>query len=230
MTKPILSTLLFCAVLLQSALFAQTEKIFYKNEIGTDITVLIEQLVKFNQSEFSIPYSSTYYVTYKRHLPNYSLRFGIGANASNRDDQDRSSPQRIIRNSTLINYRFGMEKQVEIGKNWRCYYGIDFRHSIFQERNDLWYDNGGWRRGFKQNSFTIGLAPVFGFECKLSKKVALQTETSCLAYISREIYQPFITQSAPAPTAPMPSDERRRNVSRGLLFRIPNFLTLSFRL
>jgi len=201
---------------------AQSEKKKLNNEIGTDITSLIEQVLNFNQNEFYYPYSATYHITYKRLLNKFNLRFGIGGISSSDSDGEDSSLR--------INYRFGVEKAIDLGKRWNFYYGVDFIHNLTNNRNEVHFQNGGWQQGSERKNSVMGFSPLFGIEFKLSNRVALQTEANFVAYFSKVSNQPIITQISNNPSIGMPSTELETNKSHGTGFNVPNFLVLRIRI
>lgn len=201
-----------------------------KNEIGTDITSLIERILSFNQSEFSTPYSATYQVTYKRHFNKMSLRTGIGGNTSSADVDNNFSEEVIKRTSQKIDYRIGIEKGIELNRRWGFYYGVDFRHSISNTRNDSWFSNGGWRHGYDRKGSVLGFSPLFGLEFKIGDRIALQTEANFIAYFSRIESQPIITQISENPSFERPSSDLEIAKSSGTTFNVPNFLVLTVKL
>lgn len=222
--------ILLFSCLLPVMLNAQSSEEVKRNEIGTDITSLLERILNFNQSEFFSPYSATYQITYKRHFNKVSLRTGIGGNTSSEDVDNNFSEEVIKRTSQRINYRIGIEKAIELDGRWGFYYGIDFRHSISNSRNDFWFSNGGWRHGYDRKGSVIGFSPLFGLEFKISDRIALQTEANFIAYFSRIESQPIITQIAENPSFEMPSSDLEIDKSRGTAFNVPNFLVLTIRL
>lgn len=209
---------------------AQSSEEVKKNEIGTDITSLIERILSFNQSEFFTPYSATYQVTYKRHFNKISLRAGLGGNTSSEDVDNNFSEEVIKRTSQRIDYRIGIEKAIELNKRWGFYYGIDFRHSISNSRNDFWFSNGGWRHGYDRKGSVLGFSPLFGLNFKINERIALQTETNFIAYFSRTESQPIITQISENPSFERPSSDLEIDKRSGSTFNVPNFLVLTIRL
>lgn len=209
---------------------AQTVHETNKNEIGTDITALLERILNFNRSEFFSPYNATYQITYKRHFDRFSLRAGIGGSTNSEDADDSFSNDVLKRNSQRINYRIGIEKGIKLSNRWGFYYGIDFRHSISNMRNDFWYQNGGWRYGFDRKGSVLGVSPLFGLDFRISDRIALQTEANFIAYFSKTENQPIITQIAENPSFDRPSSDLQIDESQGTGFNVPNFLVLTIRL
>ena len=222
--------LLIFSLVLPTMTMAQTKKETKKNEIGTDITALIEQILNFNQSEFYTPYSATYQITYKRHFKGFSTRTGIGGGTYSEDVDNNFSEEVFKRTSKKIDYRIGIEKPVELSKRWNFYYGLDFRHSISNARNDFNYQNGGWRYGSERKGSVIGFSPLFGLEFRISERIALQTEANFIAYFSKNTNQPIITKISDNPSFEMPSTDLEEDKSRGTAFNVPNFLVLSIKL
>lgn len=218
------------ALVLPLVTTAQTEKGTKKNEIGTDITALIEQVLNFNKTEFTSPYSATYQITYKRHFKGFSARIGVGGRTASQDVDDDFSDEVFKKIDRRINYRIGVEKPVELSKRWNFYYGLDFRHSITQARNDFHYQNGGWRYGSDTKGSTISISPLFGLEFRITDKIALQTEANFLAYFYKSSKQPIITQITENPSDEMPSTDLEETKIRGTAFNVPDFLVLTIKL
>jgi len=206
--KSFKNTLLILALILPIVIQAQSEKETKKNEIGTDLTSLIEQILNFNQSEFFTPYSATYQLTYKRHFKKFSVRMGIGGNSFSRERDSQVSDEKVKSSSQRFNYRIGIEKQMNLGKRWRFFYGLDFRQFISNSSNDFNYQNAGWRHGNDRKRNTIGFSPFFGIDFKISKQISIQTETNFIAYSLKSSNQPKITQISDNPLTPMPSTEK----------------------
>ncbi|MCI5058399.1 MAG: hypothetical protein MRY83_19970 [Flavobacteriales bacterium] len=209
---------------------AQSDENLMKNEIGTDITVLIDQILSFDDDPFVAPYLSTYQLTYKRHFNRFSARFAIGGNTSSDDAIDDTSGEVYQRTRQDINYRIGVEKHLELSKKWNFYYGLDFRHSINNANNPFHFQNGGWRRGYDRKSYTVGIAPIIGIDFRISDRVALQTEANFVAYLTKLTEQPIIMQISEDPSQDMPSTDLIEDRSSGTNFNAPNFLVLTIRL
>lgn len=222
--------ILIFAFLLPIIINAQSKKEVKKNEIGTDITALIEQILNFSQSDFYSPYSATYQITYKRHFKKFSTRIGIGGTTYSEDVDNDISEEVFKRTNQRINYRIGIEKPIELSKRWNFYYGIDFRHSISNDKNDFNFQNGGWRHGSDRKNSVIGFSPLFGVEFNISERIALQTEANFIAYFLNSTNQPIITQVSDNPSFEMPSTDFEENKSRGTAFSVPNFLVLTIKL
>jgi hypothetical protein len=99
-------------------LTAQSETTTFKNEFGTDVIGLVQQILNLNQGQFNPPYAPIYHLTYKRHFDKFSARVGIGGNIS-ADNVDNNAINETIKNSrVLLNYRIGVEKSINLSKRW----------------------------------------------------------------------------------------------------------------
>jgi len=152
----------------------------------------------------------------------FNLRFGIGGRNSSDSEGENYSQK--------INYRFGIEKPIDLGKRWSFYYGLDFIHNLTSDKNKVHFQNGGWQHGSKRKNSVMGFSPLFGIEFKLSNRVALQTEANFVAYFSKSSNQPLITPLSDNPPTVMPSTELETNKNWGTGFNVPNFLVLRIRI
>ena len=227
--KSLKKTLLILALISPIILQAQSEKEINKNEIGTDITSLIEQILNFNQDQFSTSFSPIYQLIYKRHFNKFSLRMAIGGNSFSRERDSQVTDEKVNNSAQSFNYRIGLEKQMNIGKHWRFSYGLDFNQVISNSSNDFIFQNGGWRHGSERKRNTIGFSPFFGIDFKINERISLQTETNFIVYSFKSSTQPIITQILDNPVSPMPSTEKEIENQKGTEFNVPNFLNLTIR-
>lgn len=202
----------------------------FKNEIGVDITALIEQVLNFNPPEFFTPYSATYQGTYKRHLDDFSVRVGIGIRGNNENLNINSVEDERIRNRFQLDYRIGIERQIVLSNRWNFFFGLDYRSSRLTSMNNFGFQNGGWRVGSEFRSISNGLAPLIGIDFRINERIMLQTEASLYGFISNETETPIVTPINNNPGPNMPSTEVISSKRSGIRFIVPNFLVLSIRL
>lgn len=224
------NNLFILMLIVPAMLTAQSETTTFKNEFGTDVIGLVQEILNFNNTQFGAPYAPIYHLTYKRHFEKMSLRVGVGGNIS-ADEVTDNAINEIIKNSrSLFNYRIGVEKSMNLSKRWNFYYGVDFKHLIDNGRTDYSAQNGGWRIGSDRKSSRLGLSPLFGIEFRITDRVALQTEANFMAYHLKVTNQPLITQISDNPSFPMPSTDLETIIGNGIEFNIPNFLVLTVKI
>lgn len=198
----------------------QNVEVKKKNEIGIDITGLIDEFTN-NDNFFSI-YYSTYNLTYKRHFYMFSGRFGVGGRST------------FVENGAFdvkrdrLNYRIGVEKSYAINKSWLFYIGLDFTNRISNSYNVFENTAGGWTTYYDVKIYKVGVTPLLGFNLKLHKYVYLQTEALLNVYYENNSTQPKIYQISQDPIAPMPNSSLTSYSNRGIEFDIPDFLVLCF--
>jgi hypothetical protein len=228
--KSLKNNLFILMLIVPATLAAQSETTTFKNEFGTDIIGLVQEILDFNNPQFNVPYAPIYQITYKRHFEKMSLRVGVGGNIS-ADEVANNAINEIIKNSrSLLNYRIGVEKPINLSKRWNFYYGIDFKQGISNDRADFNYQNGGWRIGSDSKSSTFGVSPLFGIEFRITDRIALQTEANFMAYYLKTTNQPLITQISDTPSFPKPSTDLETTKGNGMEFNVPNFLVLTIKI
>ena len=226
-SKNVLLILIFLIPIISTA---QSEKEIPKNEFGTDIIYLVQQVFNFNQGEFYRPYSPAYSVTYKRHFKKITTRIAIGGSSSSTEIDNDLNADELRNVSQQLNYRVGVEKSMAIHKKWNFYYGIDFKHSTSKNRNDGNYSNGDFRYGYERTSSSLGLSPFFGIEFKINDKMSLQTEANFIAYLSNSTNNQLITPVVQNPSTPTPLPRLEDNSGFGTAFNVPNFLVFAIKL
>jgi len=209
---------------------AQTEAAPKKNEVGTDITALINQVFNFNSSNNFDPYSSVYQLTYKRHFKKFSARVGVGGSTAFQEDYNSNYNEVYTRSFNNMSYRLGIEKPIELSTRWNFYYGVDFKHSISNSSSEFNYQNGGWIVGSNRENTILGISPLFGIEFRLNERISLQTEANFFAYYSLFNTTPIITQVAVTPTTDRPIIQAQESTGIETTFGVPSFLVLSIRL
>ncbi len=165
--KPYSIILLLLGVLLilQCNLYGQQKEVssdFYPEfrkkyrTVGLNMTPLLVQFIPFNRSNPLV--TGPFYIATKRYYKkNLAVRFGIGLDID------------INQEDVFANVRIGWEKRKVISGRWAYYGGID-----------LMFIGGDLNiPGTKsEDSASIGLAPMWGFEFALTKHIKLSTETA----------------------------------------------------
>src|SRR5690348_4977776 len=80
----------------------------YKNQIGIDMTMLLQQFFHLDNSSFVSPYYPEYFATYRRHLKNGNIRFAFSTSIYGKNDQTSDTTQLTPRKREF-NYRIGYE-------------------------------------------------------------------------------------------------------------------------
>lgn len=182
----------------------------YKNEFGLDATGFIRFFTKIqNTSDYF--YTPTYYLTYRRYFDSGNIRFGIGGNAYTQEQPSPFGDSTIYKdNSSSLDSRIGWEFKSELSKRWQAYYGLDFRFSFGNRKNESAFFNGGYAYGFESHFTTFGIAPVLGFRFRLNDRISLLTEANfsfnvSKYYNNRDFYTPVSGSGNPElPDKPTP--------------------------
>lgn len=167
----------------------------YKNEFGLDITGTIRFFTKL-QSSSDYFYVPTYYLTYRRYMDKGNIRFGMGGEAITQELPSPYNDSTVYKsNSSSLDSRFGWEFKSDLSKRWQAHYGLDFRFSMGNEKNEANYFNGGYANGYESHFSILGLAPVLGFRFKLNERISLLTEANLSFnmikyYKNRHFYTP----------------------------------------
>lgn len=217
--KLLFLSLIICLPVLISA---QIDDSAPKNEFGTDITLLIEQIFNFNEAPYYSNYFPLYHFTFKRYFNQFSIRAGIGGRTW--DERDENNYSR------MINYRLGVERSIDFNKRWSSYFGVDFIHQLNNSRTENHYINGGWQHGQENQNSKIGVSPIIGIEFKINSRISLQTETKFYAYFVNQSQKPIITQIDENPILDKPSTEIIEHKSWMMEFFVPNFLVLAIKI
>lgn len=197
MKKIKLNILLSSFLLLVQYSFSQTDTTNrYKNEFGIDITGTIRFFTKFqNTSDYN--YTPNYFLTYRRYFEPGNIRFAIGGSASNQEQPSPfgdSAVYRLISNS--MDTRLGWEFKSELSKRWQVFYGLDFRFSFGNTKNEAAFFNGGYAYGFETHFTNFGFSPVLGFRFNINDRISLLTEANFSVnfskyYKNRDFYIPL---------------------------------------
>ena len=206
-----------------------SEPKIHRNEIGTDVTSLINQILFVNTVDDYQEYEPIYYITYKRMLKKINLRFGIGGNSKSTYRPLDRLPDKIDATSdTEIDYRLGIEKADELTKRWSFYYGLDFRHTIFKSHEDYYGTSVGWDYGNDSHGRVFAIAPIMMIEFKFNNRLSLQTQANFAAYFQHTEKTPFFYQNpADPPSEPQPPVETKVFKERGFEFSLPRFIVIA---
>lgn len=190
-------TLLFILIAFQIQGFAQdvepsTSTSNYNRQIGIDATSLLTLFVNSNGS-FN---NNLYFLNFKKASKKGNFRFGFGGDF---EIEERNSGT----NSDFgFNLRFGEERYVDFGKQWRAYYGWDFR-------TNLSFISFGSNDN-SQTQIALGAAPVIGLQFRINSRLSVSTEAAYNAF--------FIIKDASGDT----------NLSALTFFSTPSFLYFNF--
>lgn len=190
----------------------------YLNEFGIDATSFLKQFLNFNSSTtYPSYYQPIYYLTYRRHFNGGNLRAAIGA-----DFQDNqlapnypTDSNKYYLKSTSIYALVGWEFYNNLGKRWQVFYGLDFRTSLSNRRDDEMYSDGGYTYGEETRSQVYGLAPFLGFRFNLTKRLSILTETSYSVNMEQDENKTFFTPipgNTPLNPAPTPTDQKTKKI------------------
>lgn len=162
----------------------------YKNEIGFDLTPLVKQFLTFNDNYYT---PDPFYLMYRRHLGNTTLRAGIGGSHLT-EEQIPDDTTTWSSSANILDFRLGIEKKTDFAKKWQFFYGLDLFTNIFRNQRDYQYSNAGQAVGFDDKTTQYGLAPLLGLRFKLNERLCLTTETSYRFYsynrVDKTVYDP----------------------------------------
>ncbi len=172
---------MFCILMVNTTLFAQeSEKSGRTHEIGINATFFIQQFISFGTS--SNVNVSPYAITYRRIKSNRGIfRAGFGMNGTTTTiEVDGTTISES--HSFVVDTRFGIERQFNIGKHWSTSLGGDLR-SQFREAKT---SNPQFGENFVAIDKTIsnGIGPVLGIRFDINEKMGLYTETAFLAELA----------------------------------------------
>ena len=165
------------------------------NEFGIDATGFLKQFININVAQYPENYTQVYYLTYRRHFKLGNIRFAIGGNFTNRDQEVGSaySATDFHYKTNAINVRVGWEFFNNLGKRWQVYYGIDFKQAYSYTQDDVNGYDGSYAYGYKSKYQTYGLSPLLGFKFKILKRLSISTEASFMVYMQQREYRRFYT-------------------------------------
>ncbi|TVR37306.1 MAG: hypothetical protein EA392_13115 [Cryomorphaceae bacterium] len=198
--------------MIATAAFGQEEPKEYKNEFGLDATGFIRSVLNINfDPTFQMPYTPTYFLSYRRKFKPGNIRFAIGG-AYGREDvlsmlsNDTSTFQR---NFSAIDVRLGWEFTTELSKRWQAYYGLDLRATFTHNYNELIFSSGGYANGRESRNEILGLAPLLGFRFRITDRISLLAEGSfSLNWAKtdrRDFFTPLSESSPELPDTQLPT-------------------------
>lgn len=203
----------------------------YRNEVGVDVTSLIDQFFFLNTSNNYGEYRPFYLVTYKRLMKQYSFRLGLGGKSNATKSPDEELPDRVDNSSYgYMDFRIGLEKNIEFSKRWYLHYGFDFMHSIYKRHADRSFSSGGWAFGADIREQRLALAPTVIIEFKINQRLSLQMETNFAVYFSQYENKPSVIPIEAHPSSPLPTTELTENREFGTELTVPRFLILAAKL
>ncbi len=232
MKKLILISLLFSGF----NSFSQSDSIQkkYRHELGADITGLLRQF--FNLSNFGNNYvaqTPTYFITYRYHLKNSNIRFGIGGTyfKNTVNGYQVNGEDKIFYNtSSNFSIRIGYEFVSELSKKWQAFYGLDFRPTLSNEDYQASSSNGGYINGSKNKATTYGFAPLIGFRFRLNDRVSIITEASFSYNLQNSSSQRTFLSQDLSTYPSIPNGKTLKNTAISASFNQPLFLILAVRL
>lgn len=151
----------------------------HQNELGTDATALVMQVLHLTEPQFGGYYGAPeYYLTYRRYFKPGNIRAAIGGYYSAspiQNTQIDTGEYYVIRRAMAV--RAGWEFCSELSKRWQAFYGLDVLFSGEYYQNDWIFSNGGYQNGRIDILKSIGLGPILGFRFRLNPRLSLSTET-----------------------------------------------------
>src|SRR6187402_1689467 len=113
------------------------EYYFSKNEIGVNVTSILSNVLSFNANNVQSPYG----IFYRRRLEKIFFRAGVDIN-SEKSSSSVIDPNTGIFTSSeltnnLANLRIGLEKNIQIAKNFQFFGGVDIFGHFETEKNKL---------------------------------------------------------------------------------------------
>jgi hypothetical protein len=200
----------------------------YKNQIGIDMTALLQQFFNLNNnSSFSYQYIPEYFATYRRHLKNGNIRFAFSVSIYGKNDQTNDSTQLTPRKREY-NYRIGYEWFSDLTNRWQIFYGLDFKNDILKDYNEMDYSSGGWGQGHDYRTITYGISAMLGIRFKFNSRVSILTETS-LDFLNQDIKRkPLISPVMDNPPYPKPSEFEQHTIINTTQINYPLFIEFSF--
>ncbi|MFD1551014.1 hypothetical protein DNU06_04565 [Putridiphycobacter roseus] len=148
------------------------------HEIGLDATGFIKKFTNITgESDFQYP---IYQFTYRYKMNVGNIRFGAGGLYAENEFQNLYYGDSTIRKrfTKTLNLRLGWEFKTDISKRWQAFYGVDFRASYGQFRDDNYTYEYQYSLGREYNTETIGIAPLLGFRFKITPRLSLTTEAN----------------------------------------------------
>lgn len=172
--------------LLLEAVYAQKapEEVFYKNELGLNISNFITRFIDFSASgggySVSYPYLFEYW---KRIDRKNAFRVSLDGDYSERNDKGtQSSGGDSPRRDYFIRTRVGYFKTTQFGKRWEAYGGVDLLYYYHNEQVKRSYNNG-YDLSIKEKEY--GGGGVVGLTFKLHNRLTISTEGDLYLEVNR---------------------------------------------
>lgn len=107
----------------------------------------------------------------------FAYRFGLNADYLNDKDGSNTFINRV--ETTQLFLCLGLEKRKSLNKSFGFYYGIDGFLSLQNEKVETNQQGFPFPQAFiiETNSFELGLAPLFGLNWNITKRIRLFTES-----------------------------------------------------
>jgi hypothetical protein len=165
----------------------------HKNEIGVNATNILGNVLSLNPGNIGSPYA----LTYRRHVRNFSFRFGGNYN------QDQNSELEFVdltRISKLVkekstDLRLGVEVHYVISKKMMFSIGLDGVYSRFLDDSEISNSSNTGPTIFfnsKETRSGIGGGPVLRFDFKLNNRISFSTESTMYYVQTKSVDELFV--------------------------------------
>lgn len=207
--------------------------ISHRNELGIDVTSLINQIFFINTSDYYYPYFPAYFLAYRYRFAKWSIRSGIGGNFKNQVSPSGyfsgsvNASDDTSKFSSLI-FRVGAERDFAIGKRWQAYGGVDMKFVNSRDFRNHDYSNGGYLYGHDDKGSSIQFGPVIGFRFLITPRLSISSEASWDFYhewrTEKNFYIPYDDSYPSIPT----TNEKTKESGSVLLPPLGLFLNFNF--
>jgi len=162
------------AIVIMGVHSIMSTQVFTRHELAVDATPLLRQ---FLFAQASDPGIYPYYLMYRWHLSRWALRAGIGG--SYWQDDERPAPGSLIeREVSVIDFRIGIERRVEMSTRWHFFYGNDLLISVSKNNTDYTNTSTGASIGDFRRTTKGGVSPLLGLCFQISNRLSLLTESA----------------------------------------------------
>lgn len=141
------------------------------SEVGINATSFINEFISLNSNDAAI---GDYMITYKYHFGSKALRFGLGGNFSQVDEDTDGNGTRNT-NSNSFDIRLGYEWNKKITNRWAFYSGMDIVGG--NDFSSSVSDNFE-RVETSTRTTTFGGGPILGIQFFINSHISLMTEGS----------------------------------------------------
>lgn len=174
MKKPILLLIYFIAFFgISIASNAQDNEMLDNgnyHELGINATSFINEFISLNNNSADL---GDYMITYKYHFGAKALRFGLGGQFSQLNEDvgggDRDSK------SNILEFRIGYEWNKQITKRWAFYTGMDI---VGGNTKSVSETNNFERVTLTNSTTSFGGGPILGIQFFINSHISLATEGS----------------------------------------------------